>query len=196
MNTTPSPRLAAFFDVDGTLVKRDSLLPFIAYCVGWPKALLTFAQAFMHPLPDQADFKGAVKAAWLLLALKDLPEEVAQRAAKRVTKWRVWKEPAHSALLRHKQEGAQIIIATGALSLYVPYLLEGLPMDTIMATDMEVSDGKLTGHMLGGNCVRIEKARRVDLYLKTHGPFDKTYGYGNAPSDLPMLALLDESTVI
>lgn len=196
MTSLHTPRAAAFFDVDGTLVKRDSLLPFIAYCVGWPRMLLAFAKALLRPLPGQADLKGAIKAALLINALAGVPLEIAEAAAQRVTKWRVWKEPAYSALHRHKREGAVIVIATGALSLYVPYLLEGLPMDAIMATDMEVIDGKLTGRMLGGNCVRAEKARRVDAYLKTHGPFSKTYGYGNAPSDLPMLALLDDSTVI
>ena len=196
MTSPHAPKTAAFFDVDGTLVKRDSLLPFIAYCVGWPRALVTFVKALLRPLPGQADLKGAVKAAWLINALAGVPLATAEAAARRVTKWRVWKEPAYSALLKHKRNGASIIIATGALSLYVPYLLEGLPLDVTIATEMEVVDGKLTGRMTDGNCVRAEKARRVDAYIKTHGPFARTYGYGNAPSDLPMLALLDETLVI
>src|SRR4051812_16521512 len=35
-------RVVAAFDFDGTLTKRDSLLPFVASVVGWPRVTRTF----------------------------------------------------------------------------------------------------------------------------------------------------------
>lgn len=186
----------AFFDFDGTLVKGDSLLPYLGYVAGWPRMIGGFVRALLRPEPGHPDYRTGVKCALLRYTLKGMPIDHARRAATRLAPLRMWKEPAYSALLRHKQEGFTIVVATGALELYIGQLLTDLPIDAIISTEMEIKDGRLTGALSGGNCVRQEKARRVAAYLSAHGPFDVTYGYGNAPHDLPMLALLDHKTVI
>jgi len=189
-------RGVAFFDFDGTLVKGDSLIPYLGYAAGWPRTLFSFARALLKPDKNQMDWRTGVKAALLRHTLKGIPYEQARAAASKLAPLRMWKEVAHKALLRHKADGYTIVVATGALELYIHQLLADLPVDLVIATEMEVKDGILTGAIQGGNCVRQEKARRVEAYLKTHGPFDVSYGYGNAPHDLPMLALLDHKTVI
>jgi HAD superfamily phosphoserine phosphatase-like hydrolase len=99
--------------------------------------------------------------------------------------------------LKHKADGALIVVATGALDLYIRALLADLPVDLVLATELETTaDGRLTGALKGGNCVRKEKARRVAALLAAEGPFAISYGYGNAPHDLPMLDLLDQRMVI
>ena len=45
-------------------------------------------------------------------------------------------------------------------------------------------------------CVRAMKAQRVSAYLHHHGPFGETWGYGNRPSDVPMLALLNNKVIV
>jgi phosphoserine phosphatase len=50
--------------------------------------------------------------------------------------------------------------------------------------------------MTKGNCVRLRKAERVAEWLQDNGPFDDTYGYGNAPHDLPMLELLNHKIIV
>jgi HAD superfamily hydrolase (TIGR01490 family) len=189
-------RIAAFFDFDGTLVKGDSLLPFIGFAVGWPKLIAGFARAVLRPAPGHPDRRTAIKAALLETTLKGVPEAQARAAAQKLTPLKVWKEPAISALHGLKAKGAVIVVATGALDLYIHRLLEGLPVDHVLATNMESVGGILTGYMQDGNCVRAEKARRVAAFLKIHGPFDETHGFGNAPHDLPMLSLLDNKTVV
>ncbi len=189
-------RSIAFFDFDGTLVKGDSLLPYLGYAAGWGRMMSAFALSLLRPDQGHPDYRTAVKAALLRRTLTGLPLEQARAAAEKLGALKHWKQPAHRELLRLKSEGCIIIVATGALELYIGALLRDLPIDGILSTEMEVKDGLLTGFMQGGNCVRQEKARRVAEYLQTHGPFTKTHGYGNAPSDLPMLALLDEKTVV
>jgi phosphoserine phosphatase len=50
--------------------------------------------------------------------------------------------------------------------------------------------------MRSDNCVRLAKAERLRDWLARNGPFRSVAGYGNAPHDLPMLALCDRRTVI
>lgn len=195
MPAPPSPRLAAFFDYDATLAKRDSLPLFLGRAIGWPRTLCTFVQALFSPDRTQPDLKGAIKARWLLLALRGVPRAHTAAAARNLRP--VWKQDIRERLLDLHQQGAVIVVATGALDLYIHDLVRDLPVDVVLATQMETTpDGMLTGRMQGGNCVRQEKARRVADWLRTNGPFTRTYGFGNAPSDLPMLALLDETQVV
>lgn len=189
-------RGVAFFDFDGTLVKGDSLIPYLGYAAGWPRMLVGFVRALLAPDKSQPDYRSGVKASLLRYTLKGVPYEQARAAAKKLAPLRIWKPLAHQALLKHKADGLTIVVATGALELYINQLIDELPVDLVIATEMEVKNGMLTGEMQGGNCVRQEKARRVDAYLKIHGPFEVTYGYGNAPHDLPMLALLQHKTVV
>ncbi len=195
MPDSSPPRLAAFFDYDATLAKRDSLPLFLARLLGWPRTVWTFLQALLTPDRSQPDLKGAIKASWLKRALPGVARAQADAAARDLRP--IWKEEIRQRLLNLHRDGAVIVVATGALDLYIHTLLRELPVDVVLATEMETTaDGLLTGRMKGGNCVRQEKARRVADWLRTHGPFTRTYGFGNAPSDLPMLALLDEKTVV
>lgn len=194
-------RRIAIFDFDGTLVGGDSLLPYLGRVAGRMRSGLVFARAvragFMSAgtNPDD-DLRTRIKAGMLRRVLAGVPLTMAQAAAERMRGWPRWYEPTLTALKRHADAGDRVVVATGGLSLYIPILLEGLPVDRILATDMEVRDGVLTGQMRGGNCVRAEKARRVAALLTELGPFEETHGYGNRPSDLPFLTLMSHPTVI
>jgi HAD superfamily hydrolase (TIGR01490 family) len=188
-------KTVAIFDFDDTLVKGDSLLPFVVGIAGWPLALKALARALFKPAPGMPDRKTAIKAAWLATTLAGVPLEKVRAVAHEMKAWPKWKSEIKSALLKHKAEGATIIVATGALDLYIHALLEGLPVDVVFCTEMERVGGKLTGRLLNTNCVRKEKARRVKAWLNEHQPFT-SYGYGNAPSDLPFLALTNFPKVV
>lgn len=194
-------RRIAIFDFDGTLVGGDSLLPFLERVAGRARARLIFARALRVGLmraranPDD-DLRTRIKAGMLSRALAGVPLARAQAAAEDLRHWPRWFEPTLSALRRHADAGDRVVVATGGLSLYIPTLLEGLPVHHILATDMEVAGDMLTGQMQGGNCVRAEKARRVSALLMEYGPFEESHGYGNRPSDLPFLALMSHANVI
>jgi phosphatidylglycerophosphatase C len=191
------PRSIAIFDYDGTLVHRDSLLQFMVLACGWPKALWGLTLSLLKPHKGEMDYRTGVKTAWLRRCLKGQQEGDLRALAGQLKGLQHWKEPAYSALLKHKADGALIVVATGALDLYIRALLADLPVDLVLATELETTaDGRLTGALKGGNCVRKEKARRVAALLAAEGPFAISYGYGNAPHDLPMLDLLDQRMVI
>lgn len=195
---------AAFFDFDGTLVRGDSLLPFLSQVVGSRRARLSLVQAIRTGflLPGRArggrggDVRTMIKEVLLTLTLKGVPLAEAQAAAERLAGWPRWNARIRGELDRHRDAGRHIVVATGALAVYMPVLLRGLPVDHLLATELEVEDGVLTGRMAGGNCVRASKAERVARYLAEHGPFGETWGYGNRPSDLAMLDLLHNRTIV
>jgi len=194
----------AIFDFDGTLVAGDSLLPFLERVAGRRRARFALLRAVQEALwnrgrgrtPGQ-DPRTAVKEGLLARTLTGVPLDRAREAAADLPRWLRWHPPLLDRLKRHADQGHTVVVATGALSLYMPHLLHGLPVHHLMATELETEDGVLTGRMgTGGNCVREEKARRVADFLHRGGPFGQTYGYGNRPSDLPFLALTAHPTVV
>lgn len=194
----------AIFDFDGTLIQGDSLIPFCELVAGRAAArralLASVRDAMLRHARDPrlgADIRTTVKALWLRRTLSGATLDRAAEAAEALARWVRWHPPMLDALKRHAGKGDRVVVATGALALYMPRLLRDLPVDHLMATGVGVADGRLTGEIDGGNCVREEKARRVRAYLEAHGPFPGgTWGYGNRPSDLPFLALMKHPTVV
>lgn len=193
----------AFFDFDGTLIQGDSLLPYLALFVGRQRVRLALLSAMrtatvLHARRRGpcADLRGSIKAVLVRQCLSGVPVVEARAAAERLVPWVRWKRPQLDALKAHRKAGRQVVVATGALDIYMPSLLGDLEVDGLLATDLEVVDGALTGRLAGGNCVRAHKADRVAAFLRERGPFAETWGYGNRPSDLPMLALVQNRVVV
>ncbi len=193
----------AFFDFDGTLIHGDSLPMFVGEVIGRRHAALALADAIRSGLHRHlrgrgpgVDLHGSIKAIFLKRTLSGLPVADALTAAERLVHRIRWHEPLLDILRTHRRNGHRVVIATGALDLYMPALLRGLEVDDLLATGMEVADGRLTGRLSTGNCVRCDKAERVRAWIDQHAPAGATWGYGNRPSDLPMLALMQRGQVV
>ena len=191
-------RTVAFFDFDKTLAEGESLWPFLVAAAGMPRCLLAVAQGMAAYLltPAGEDRRTIVKDILLRRALAGRHVADLAPAIARMRLWPRWLEPAFSALQKHHAAGDHIVVISGSLDLYLPAMLEGVPHDAIISTTMEVEGGVLTGRMAFGNCVRARKAELVAAYLAQHGPFDDSWGYGNAPHDLPMMDLLKHRVVV
>ncbi|MGQ9364764.1 HAD family hydrolase [Azospirillum sp. ST 5-10] len=202
-SATATPGGVAFFDFDGTLIHGDSLLMFVGEVIGRRRTHLALADAIrsachrhLRGRGPGCDFPGSVKAILLKRTLRGLPLADAAAAAERLARRLRWYQPSVEALEAHRRAGRRVVVATGALDVYMPVLLRGVAVDDLLATGMEVADGCLTGKLSTGNCVRADKATRVRAWLAAHGPFGETWGYGNHPSDRPMLELLDRKVVV
>ncbi|MDD3182895.1 MAG: HAD family hydrolase [Alphaproteobacteria bacterium] len=190
-------RVLAVFDFDGTLAAKDSLWPFLVAVAGWPRCVLAALSCCMAlgALLSGGDLRSKVKAILLDRILKGRRFEDLKPAIERMRTWPQWL-PTVDALKKHHEAGDLIVIATGSLDLYVKEMLGSLPYDDILATEMDLRDGVLTGQMTLGNCVRQRKAERVAAYMNQYGPFTDSWGYGNAPHDLPMMALMNHRVVV
>jgi phosphatidylglycerophosphatase C len=188
-------RAIALFDFDATLVKGDSLPTFVACCVGWPRTILTALFAALVTV-CAADRRTAFKALWLRLSLRDFPLDKMPDVLARLEAKLRWIASTKARLDWHKERGDIIVIASGGLDLYLSYIMRSTAPDYFLCTTMAVMDGKLTGIMQGGNCVRQEKARRAKELLTTLSPQGEIWAYGNLPHDLPMMELATHRVVV
>lgn len=188
-------RAVAIFDFDGTLVQGDSLPVFVSCCVGWPRTVLAASVAFLVSL-GAADRRTAFKAMWLKLALRGFAAERLPAVLERLESRLAWVDQSVARLQWHKQRGDIIVIASGGLDAYLSYILRAYVPNHYLCTALEQVEGRLTGTMLGGNCVREEKARRVQELLRSLEPHGEVWAYGNLPHDLPMLRLATHQVIV
>lgn len=191
-------KIIAIFDYDGTLAAHDSFSPFIVSVAGMPRLILALAVTFVEMIfqkPEKAERRSFVKETLIRKLLAGKRESDLGPAIEKVKRWSRELDTAKT-LREHYAKGHHVVIASGSLSVYLPHLLRELPHHKLICTQVEVKDGVITGNTPGGNCVRARKAAIIADYIKAHGPFDDSYGYGNKPHDLPMLALVNHKTVI
>jgi phosphatidylglycerophosphatase C len=194
------PRDLALFDLDNTLTHGDTLVPWLVAVAGWPRfAVAGLGATFQRvAAPAGADRRTVFKEALQIPLLRGVTKAEGLRRAEAVAPDLRWKREAPAALERLRAAGAQIVVATGAARVAAEIFVrhrfgEGI---LVLGTELETVDGCFTGRLAGGNCVREEKARRVSAWIEANGPFGERWGYGNAPHDLPMLALVDHATVV
>jgi phosphatidylglycerophosphatase C len=189
----------AAFDFDGTLVKGDSLLPFLRRLCG-PTALALAGARSWHEivrLPKGGEARDVAKAAFLGRLLPGV--EVA-RATALAEDYAATLEarlrPDMRAKLRwHQDEGHRVVIVSASPALYLDPFGRRLGLDAVLATGLVVGDdGCFTGELLGANCRGQEKARRLRLYL---GDDPVTlWAYGDSPGDHEMLAMADHRVLM
>lgn len=195
----------AVFDFDGTLIKGDSLWPFLVYVAGLPRACLALATALFQfgrrylknkTDPEIADIRTFIKTCLLRRLLAGRTAADLAPAIEKLRSWQQWNEPMRQAILDHFKKGHKIVIASGGLDLYLPVLLGDLPPRALICTRVEIKDGVITGEMMSGNCVRAKKAEVLANYILRNGPFAESWGYGNFPHDVEMLELVKHRILV
>jgi phosphatidylglycerophosphatase C len=180
----------AVWDVDGTLVLGDTLLPFLRRFVGAVRLGRIVLGAVARS--DRATAKAAVLQQVLggrrlaevdVVARAYVLDLVAQRL--RPDSLRRWQW--------HREQGHRLVLASASLDLYLRHLGDLLSADAVISTRMNVVNGWLTGRLATPNCRGAEKARRVGEYLRSR-PAGPVWVYGNGAADLPTLALADVAT--
>ncbi len=191
------PASVAIFDFDDTLVEKDSFWLYLFLVAGRFASYLILGEALLRYIlkkavgrPSNTDFRTFIKAHLLHRLLVGKKEERLRTTARLMAGKQKRIHATLQALKEHKEKGAVIVIASGGLDLYLPSLLRDIPYDALICTEIGVENGVITGEMVKGNCVRARKAERVAAWLAAHGPFEESFGYGNYPDDLPMLALV------
>lgn len=197
------PTAFAFFDFDDTLAKGDSILPYLLFCIR--RGYAPWTQVF--------------KAAWGFIGWKLNPNRasVAKEATLSFIKGRsiaemdelaraFFRDAQSRRFFKHGQDelqqlhakGVKIVIVSASADVYMRVLPEFLPVDAVLSTTCEVKEGRYTGHV-GANCKGDEKPRRIAAWLTQQGlSIDKaaSAGYGDSPSDAPMLLLTGTPTLV
>ena len=198
-----TPTAFAFFDFDDTLAKGDSIFPFLLYAIkrGYaPKWQLFKAAAGFLRWKIQPSSGRKVKE-WSMSFIKGHTVEEMDELSRdffREVQSRYFFEDAAPELFSLREKGVKIVVVSASSDLYMKVLPEFLPIDAVISTVCEVTDGKYTGNM-GKNCKGDEKVRRIQAWLVQEGlsiDKERSAGYGDSPSDAPMLLLTAAPTLV
>jgi phosphatidylglycerophosphatase C len=189
------PRVVAAFDFDGTLSRRDSLMPFLRRLCGRPAVVRVVLWRLPLILAAGAGWisRGRAKEAVLrgLIAGRRLEEvvPVAEGFARHLLDSGMWR-PALERLEWHRRRGDAVVIVSASPALYLAPLGRVLGVDAVLATGLEVdASGRLTGRLSGGNVRGPAKVARLDAWLG--GRPAELWAYGNSGGDRQLLARAD-----
>ena len=193
---TASAPVAAF-DFDGTLTRRDTLLPFLAHIAGRQAVgralahqVVPIALAF-GGLGDRGVQKEELLAR--LLAGRRLTElqALAESFADTTVATRLRPEVV-GHLRSHLAAGNTVVVVTASPELVVAPIARRLGPVAVLGTRLEVGDdGCLTGRLLGVNVRGAEKVRRITEWLGEGGP-ELRWAYGDSSGDRELLAAAAE----
>ena len=188
-----SAKIWSFFDLDGTLINKDSYLYFLLkWKIKNPQRLLPL---FYLPikyalyLSAQRD-RAYIKEAFLSAFMKGAKRiEVAQFVSS------FWDEflPKYQnkavvkRLYWHHKNNHSVYIVTASLDIYANYLKKIWPVDDVISTKAEWCGDILTGKLNGKNCKGKEKTVRIKKELKIDLQKDTYYAYTDSYTDFPLL---------
>ena len=179
------------FDFDGTLTRRDTLLPFLRRTRGASRTSIALLATSLLLLRDRDAAKEAVLRR--LLAGQDVDE--LRAAATLFADTVITRGLRPSALERvesHKSEGHELVIITASLELYVAPIGERLGFAAVLGTRLETDgNGRLTGRLDGRNCRGAEKVERLRAWLGDEAA--TVYAYGDSSGDRQLWEFADHA---
>lgn len=187
----------AFFDFDGTLTRRDSLLPFLRLVSGTP--MFVAKMAYLSPVLAAYATKimrnDVAKEIVLTHFLRGMQPDVLRNCGRAF---------AHSVLpgqerpegierLRwHKAQGHSCVLVSASLDVYLEPWARKAGFDDWITSSLALDEeGRVSGRLEGGNCFGEEKVRRIKAWLGNKHCV-ALYAYGDSRGDLPMLNFADK----
>lgn len=200
-----TPQKAAFFDVDGTLVRTNIVHAFAYYAMNqgtifgtaWQTAKTAAAAPFLWAL-DKVNrkafnelfygfYKGQTQDRLLTLA-DELFTDVLKPAL----------HPGTGRLLDEtRRAGCRVVLVTGALDFTVRRLADHLGADDLIANRMHFVDGVATGRVIPPIVEGAHKAQVMrDWCVKRGLALDRCWAFSDSFSDYPMLAVVGHPTAV
>jgi HAD superfamily hydrolase (TIGR01490 family) len=188
--------VVAAFDFDGTLTRRETLLPFLLHTLG-AAAVARHALVLLPTLVGYALHlirNDVAKERVFVRCLAGMHMDELQQEAERFAAYVLPGLLRHEAMQRlewHKQQGHRCVVISASLELYVRLWAIKAGFDDVIATRLETQeDGRITGKLSGANCFGIEKVRRLEALLGAREGYT-LYAYGDSRGDRELLSYAD-----
>jgi phosphatidylglycerophosphatase C len=191
-----SGRKIAFFDFDGTITTKDSLLEIIKFQKGKP----AFFTGLLFQIPWLIAFKikilpnDAAKQKMLTYFFGGMTESDFQSACNLFAEKKIPALIRPDALVEINQlrdKGFEIVVVTASAGNWVEPWTKSLGIGLI-STRLQVKQGKITGRIEGKNCHGGQKVIRIQEEYNL-SDYQEIYAYGDSPADKPMMGLATNS---
>lgn len=196
---------AAFYDVDGTLVRTNIVHTYAYYAMNRGslsgiagRTLGTVASIPLFAALDVINRKvfneffyryyAGLSEDRLVTLAEDLFEDVLKPALF---------PKAQDLIDEAKKAGCRIVLVTGALDFTVRPLARALGADDLIANKMQFNGGLATGKVIPPIIEGANKAHAIREYCVKHQlQLDKSHAYSDSASDYAMLAIVGRPTAV
>ena len=185
-------RKIAFFDFDGTITTKDTLLEIIKF----QKGKAWFYTGFVLNSPFLIAYKiglisnQTAKELVLRFFFGKTPVDQFQSKCDEFAKAELAgliRPKAMQEINQLKNKGFEIVIVSASASNWLREWTRANGL-SLIATELEVRSQKITGKIIGKNCYGEEKVMRIKKDYDLNNCQD-IYCYGDTKGDLPMLNL-------
>jgi len=191
-----------FFDMDHTLIDND--------CdVSWKRFLIGESLAPPRENDDVARFYDLYLGGQLPIA-EFLLFQLRQFVGRTVSEMRELARRHFEALVRSRiypqarlevdsawKRGIPAVMLTGTNRIVAEPLAEELNMDAVLATELEINDGRFTGRIVELYCFGPEKVAKARDFCQARGlRLDHAAYFGDSTSDIPMLEAAGEAVAV
>lgn len=192
-------QIVAYFDFDGTLSDRDTLVPFLIYAVGiWrflccvPSLLPIVIRYGLRLINNET-----AKELTLQRVIAGMKSYVLEQKAKNfaLTRLNKYLKPVvYSKLEWHREHGHTLVLVSANLGVYLRYWARLHKLDYVIATELDINErNRVTGCLQTRNCYGKEKVTRIKQFLAdNHLSFSYSYAYGNSAGDYALFAYSNE----
>ena len=190
------PKVAAFFDFDGTLIQGYSANALYAHRarnleLGPDEFVRTVRAALGGPL-DEAAFEDLMLQGirgWVGRTddeLMELGEQLFTEEVAGALFYGTWR------LVRaHQNKGHTVVVATSATRMQVEPMARELGVEHLLCTELETENGVITGAIAGRPPWNEGKAAAVREFAKQHRiPLKNCHAYANGNEDVPFLEVV------
>lgn len=195
-------RSVAVFDFDGTLSRRDTLIPFVARVAGPLRSASGSVAAGLSGLRGDFNWRDRdeLKEHMVERLLTGHDERDLLRRggayATRLVDTGLRPEVVEQ-LRRHVAAGHETLFVSASLTYYLEPIARHFHMTHVIGVEPEAVDGVLTGRLLHPNVRAAEKEARLRSWLgaPAEGPVDdiEMWAYGNSTGDQELLAMADHA---
>ncbi|MDG1845340.1 MAG: HAD-IB family hydrolase [Acidimicrobiales bacterium] len=179
-------RTIAAFDFDGTITKRDTLVPFLRRYGLW-----NFVQPSVETLKNrrQRGWRDTLKENILRQLFLGFPVDRLEKAGQdyATSLPDLYRQDIVKCIEDHRDKGHELVLVTASLGCYVRPAAASLGFDHVIAVELASISGRLTGEIAGLNVRGAEKARRLRRLIGLERV--DLWAYGNSSGDKEMLEM-------
>ena len=185
----------AIFDFDGTVTTRNSFADFILWThgvMGALRGLLVLSPALMaYIFGCMPNWKAKQKVfAYFYKGWEKERFEAASRDYAREKLPAILRPAALQRVEWHQKQGHRVVIVSASFENYLNPWCDAHKV-YLLATQLEIKEGRLTGEFASGNCYGEEKLDRIKQVYNLRD-FEFIYAYGDSDGDKPLAKIANE----